>query len=246
MWRGARVSVIVPAYREARLIGKTLSSVPAFVDRVFAVDDGSPDATSRAIQGVADRRVCAIRHAENRGVGAAIVTGYHAALADGCDVLAVMAGDNQMHPGDLEALIAPVALGRVDYAKGNRFCHAEVRSMPRLRRLGGRVLSAATRWTTGLDVSDSQCGYTALAARAARTLPLDELWPRFGYPNDLLGMLAARGFSVAEVPVRPVYADEESGVRPWHVVIIGGVIARRWWRERAGAARPAARAAPVT
>jgi hypothetical protein len=76
-------------------------------------------------------------------------------------------------------------------------------------------------------VSDTQCGYTALSARAARALPLDELWPRYGYPNDLLGLLAARGLCVVEVPVRPVYADEQSGIRPWHVFSVLSVIARR-------------------
>ena len=174
-----------------------------------------------------------IRHDDNRGVGASIVTGYHAALADGADVMAVMAGDNQMHPDDLEALLEPVVRGTADYAKGNRFRHADHGRMPLARRLGGRALSAATRLGTGLAIDDSQCGFTALSAAAARALPLDELWPRFGYPNDLLGMLASRGLRVVDVPVRPVYADERSGIRAWHVVSIAGIISRRWWRERA-------------
>jgi dolichol-phosphate mannosyltransferase len=119
-----------------------------------------------------------------------------------------------------------------DYAKGNRFVHPEARRMPTFRRAGGELFSFFTRLSTGLRVSDSQCGYTALAARAASALPLDELFPRYGYPNDLLGMLAARRFRVVDVPVRPVYADERSGLRPWHAARIPLVIARRWWKER--------------
>jgi hypothetical protein len=140
-----------------------------------------------------------------------------------------MAGDDQMHPDDLEPLVAAVLAG-ADYAKGNRFVHAEAAKMPLARRLGGRFLSALTRRASGLGVSDTQCGFTALSARAARALPLDELWPRYGYPNDLLLLLAAKRLRVTEVPVRPVYADEASGLRPWHVVKIAGVIGRRYAR----------------
>ena len=91
-------------------------------------------------------------------------------------------------------------------------------------------MSLVTRRASGLVVGDTQCGFTALSARSAEKLPLDELWPRYGYPNDLLLMLAAAGMRVAEVPVRPVYADETSGLRPWHAVRILGVIARRYAR----------------
>ncbi len=238
MWRGSRVAVVVPAYREARLIGRTLGSMPGYVDAIYAVDDGSPDDTAAAILTCPDPRVRLLRHDDNRGVGASIVSGYHAALAERADVMAVMAGDNQMHPDDLELLLEPVVTGRADYAKGNRFAHAEHARMPLARRWGGRALSAATRLGTGLAIDDSQCGYTALSAAAARCLPLDELWPRFGYPNDLLGMLAARGRGVIDVPVRPVYADEQSGIRAWHVASIAGIIARRWWRERVSAIPP--------
>jgi glycosyltransferase involved in cell wall biosynthesis len=231
MWRGQKIAIVVPAYREARLIGRMLARVPSFVDALFVVDDASGDGTHAAAAASGDPRLCVIRHAENRGVGAAIVTGYRAALAESCDVLAVMAGDDQMHPDDLEAVIAPVASGLCDYVKGNRFVHPQARQMPLLRRAGGELLSFATRAATGLDVSDCQCGFTALAADTARALPLSDLWPRFGYPNDLLGMLAARGARVLEVPVRPVYADEESGVRAFHAASILALIARRYLKE---------------
>ena len=232
MWQSKKIAVIVPAYEEARLIGRMLRRVPDFVDAVYVVDDASADGTSEAARAVGDPRVRVIRHADNQGVGAAIRSGYQRALDEAADVLVVMAGDDQMDPSDLARLIAPVVAGSADYVKGSRFEHREARRMPLARRAGSRVLSFATRLATGLDVNDCQCGYTALAARATRTLPLAELWPRFGYPNDLLAMLAAHELCVAEVPVRPVYADEASGLRPWHLLSIGFVIGRRWWLQR--------------
>lgn len=240
MRHGARVAIIVPAYREARLIGRTLRSIPAYVDQVHVVDDGSDDDTSGAAGAVGDARVRVWRHESNRGVGAAIATGYRAALAEQADVAAVMAGDAQMHPDDLPALLDAVSSGSCDYAKGNRFLHAEVRKMPLARRAAGKALAALTRGAFGVDIDDSQCGYTAISAAALRKLELDDLWPRFGYPNDLLGMLARESLSVKDVPVRPIYADERSGVRPWHALSIAGIIARRWWKNRAPLALPAA------
>ena len=231
MLDGARIAVIVPAYREARLLGRMLAKIPTFVDAVYVVDDASDDGTPNVARALGDPRVCCLVHAENRGVGAAIVSGYRAALGDGHDVLAVMAGDDQMHPEDLAPLVRAV-LGGASYAKGNRFVHPDARRMPALRRAGGELLSLFTRVSTGLRISDTQCGFTALAARVATDLPLAELFPRYGYPNDLLGMLAARGHAVVDVPVRPVYADERSGLRPWHAARIPFIIARRWWKER--------------
>lgn len=236
--RTSRIAVIVPAFCEERLLERMLRRVPAFVDAVYVVDDASPDGTLAAAERAHDPRVSTLRHAENRGVGAAIVTGYRRALADGHDVLAVMAGDDQMDPADLEALVGAVLAG-ADYAKGDRFAHPDAGRMPLARRLGGELLSAVTRRLSGLAVEDSQCGFTALSAGAARRLPLESLWPRYGYPNDLLLLLAAAGCRVVEVPVRPVYADETSGLRPWHLFTILGLMARRYARIARSTSRSA-------
>ncbi len=215
-------------------MARTLAAMPAFVDAIVVVDDASRDATSAAALAVGDPRVRVVRHAVNRGVGAAIATGYREALALGADVLAVMAGDAQMHPDDLPALLAPVLLGAADYAKGDRLGHPARREMPLLRRVVGRALSWLTARATGFSsLSDSQCGYTALSARAASRLDLDALWPRYGYPNDLLGQLARARCRVVDVPVRPVYRDERSGLRAWHVATILWLIARAAWQGRA-------------
>lgn len=232
MWRGAKVAVIVPAYQEERIIGRMLGKLPPCVDQIYVIDDASTDGTSSQVRGRGDPRVTLLRHPENRGVGAAIVTGYERALADGSDLLVVMAADDQMDPADLPSLLDTVRGGLADYAKGNRFLHPDVVHMPRRRRLGSMLLSALTRSATSLEVDDCQCGFTVLSASAARRLPLSEVWPRYGYPNDLLGMLAHAGCEVAEVPVRAVYADEESGLRLHHVFTIAAVIARRWHRSQ--------------
>ena len=234
MLEGARLAVVVPAYNEERLIGKTLATMPAYVDLVIVVDDASADRTAATVASLASDRIRLVRHAVNRGVGAAIATGYRHALAAGAQAIAVMAGDAQMDPDDLEALALPVVRGQTDYAKGDRFAHPDARSvMPRARFLAGKMLSSLTRRAAGLaSLSDSQCGYTVISARAAQVIDLGAVFPRYGYPNDVLGKLASAGLSILDVPVRPIYGDEESGVRPWHAAVILGLLARvavqRW------------------
>ena len=209
MFCGRVVAVVIPACNEADKIAATIRSVPGFVDHVIVVDDGSADATAaiarraaRASRG-AGARSRSIVHDRNRGVGAAITTGYARALELGAQATAVMAGDGQMDPADLPRLLAPVVDGQADYAKGNRFAWpGGWRAMPAVRLIGGGVLSWLTRLASGYwHVGDSQCGYTVASRRALLAIGSD-LFPRYGYPNDLLreargGARAGRGRSGA-------------------------------------------------
>ncbi|MBA3393768.1 MAG: glycosyltransferase family 2 protein [Deltaproteobacteria bacterium] len=244
MYRDLRIAVVIPAYNEARAIVDAVATVPAFVDHVLVIDDASHDDT-REQAGVGARRragsVEVIRHTQNRGVGGAITTGYRRALELDADVAVVMAGDGQMDPEDLPALLAPLANGTADYVKGNRFKHPEVwTAMPATRIVGNVLLSAATRVTSGYrHVFDSQCGYTAIHRRALAAIELDELFPRYGYPNDLLSRLHVAGVRVVDVPVRPIYGDHwKSGIHlgtvlhplPW-------VLLRSWGTRLAAQAR---------
>jgi glycosyltransferase involved in cell wall biosynthesis len=234
MFEGVRLAVVVPAHNEERLLMKTLTTMPSFVDDVVVIDDASTDRTFEVARSLSDRRVRVHRHSSNRGVGAAIVTGYRLALEAGAHAIGVMAGDAQMHPDDLASLALPIVRGEADYAKGDRFSHPEARRViPVERSIAGRVLSSLTRRAAGLAaLSDSQCGYTVISAGAARQIDLDNVFPGYGYPNDLLGKIARAGLKIRDVPVRPVYGDEKSGVRPWHVVVIFGLIARTAWDRR--------------
>jgi glycosyltransferase involved in cell wall biosynthesis len=224
---GRRIAVVVPAYDEERLVARTLRAMPACVDEIVVVDDGSTDRTRERARSVPDARIRVIVHEANRGVGAAIATGYRDAFRRHADLAVVMGADGQMDPEDLPALALPVVRGEADYVKGNRLAHDELRAMPVARRVGNTVFSALTRAATGLSISDSQCGYTALSRTAAARLDLARLWPRYGYPNDLLARCARAGLRVRDVTVRPVYGDEESGIGLWEgLVVIPSVIVR--------------------
>jgi glycosyltransferase involved in cell wall biosynthesis len=233
----SRVVVVVPAWDEAPRIARVIRTLPPWVDQVIVVDDASDDGTAQAALSTGDARVAVERHTRNRGVGAAIVTGYRRAAATAGgerDAFVVMAGDGQMDPADLAAVVAPIARAEADYVKGDRFLWpGGTGAMPRSRRLAVRALSWATARAIGRPVSDSQCGYTALSRAACGALDLDGLWPGYGYPNDLLAQVALRGLRMAEVPVRAVYADEVSRLKPRHVPVVAALIVRAWLRRRA-------------
>jgi glycosyltransferase involved in cell wall biosynthesis len=235
MLEGKRVAVVVPAYDEERLVAETLRGIPSFVDRVYVVDDASRDGTAEAAEAVGDDRVVVLRHERNRGVGAAIVTGYRAALADGIDVTCVMAADNQMDPAELEGLVTPVARGEVEYAKANRLVSGEAwEVIPHTRYLGNAVLSLLTKIASGYwHVADSQAGYTAISLEALRRLDLDRLYTRYGFPNDVLVHLNVQNARVRDVPSRPIYGvGERSGIRLRSVVprISWLLLKGFWWR----------------
>jgi len=216
MIEGKSVAVVVPAFDEEALIEETLRGIPAFVDRVYVVDDASRDGTAARAEGLGDPRVDVIRHERNAGVGASIVTGYKRALADRVDVTAVMAADNQMDPGDLEALVRPVAAGEVDYAKANRLLTGQAwQLIPRVRYLGNAVLSMLTKIASGYwHVADSQSGYAAIGLDVLEKLELDRIYRGYGFPNDMLVHLNVWNARVRDFPSRPVYGvGERSGIR---------------------------------
>jgi glycosyltransferase involved in cell wall biosynthesis len=218
---GKTVGVVVPAYDEETLIAETLAGIPGFVDRIYVVDDASRDGTAERARAGADPRVEVIEHERNRGVGAAIVTGYKRALAERMDVTAVMAGDNQMDPGELAALVGPVARGELEYAKANRLFTGQAwEVMPRTRYLGNAVLSLLTKIASGYwHVADSQAGYTAISREALELLDLDRVYERYGFPNDMLVHLNVWNARVRDIPSRPVYGvGERSGIRLRRVV----------------------------
>ncbi len=221
MLENKTVAVVIPAHDEEKLIGATISGVPGFVDRIVVVDDRSKDGTAAAVEALNDPRVELIRHERNQGVGAAIVTGYKRARDEGIDVTAVMAGDNQMDPADLETLVVPVARGEVDYAKANRLFTGQAWDLiPRTRYLGNAVLSLLTKVASGYwHVADSQTGYTAISLEYLRLLDLDRIYKGYGMPNDMLVHLNIWNARVRDFPSRPIYnVGERSGIRLRKVV----------------------------
>ena len=228
MYEGQTVAVVIPAYNEEQHIASVIHTLPDFVDRIYAIDDASTDQTWEALRTAAKtlneqdpteerslQRVIPIRHRENKGAGGAVITGYEHALADAIDIVAVMDGDGQMDPADLERIIAPVARGDASYAKGDRLSYAAHRApMSRWRSFGNGLLTSLTRIASGYwSLSDPQNGYTAISNEALSQLPLENLYRQYGFLNHVLVHLNLHRERIADVPHSARYGDEHSGIK---------------------------------
>ncbi|TFC84061.1 glycosyltransferase family 2 protein [Cryobacterium cheniae] len=234
MYQGACIAAVVPAYKEERMIATVIETMPDYVDHIVIVDDCSPDDTSGVVARLADDRVTLIRHEVNQGVGGAIVTGHKAAMALGSDVNVIMAGDAQMDPNHLPALLDRVTRDGYGFAKANRFFAPEsFEGMPNYRVFGNIVLSFMTKLASGYwNLFDPQNGYTAVRTEVLKRVPLDRVSRRYSFENDLLIHLNILQVGAVDVPIPAVYADEVSSIRLSKVVPeLLNLLVRGFWRR---------------
>jgi glycosyltransferase involved in cell wall biosynthesis len=231
------VGVVVPAYNESSQIGKVIETMPGFVDKLIVVDDASKDNTAEIVEQYRRKsaRIEIIRHKTNQGVGGAIASGYKFARDLGLEVTAVMAGDGQMDPCELEKIVMPIIEDSADYVKGNRLFYGDAWKMiPHYRYLGNSFLSLMTKIASGYwHIADSQSGYTAISLVALKRIDPDSIYKDYGMPNDLLIKLNQHDFRVRDVHIRPVYnVGEKSGIKLKRVIPrISWILFKGFWRR---------------
>lgn len=217
MLKNRKIGVVVPAHNEELLIVDTLRGMPAFVDKIVVVNDASTDKTKQKIlaEQKKQKRIVFIDHRENKGLGATLADGYIKASELDLDVIAVMAGDNQMDPSDLRNVVMPVVEGTVEYTKGNRLLVKDVsKVMPKYRFIGNIIATFMTKFATGYwSVIDPQCGYTAISKKALDRIDIASLKKGYGYNADILVRLNIFNFKITDVEVKPVYGKEKSGIK---------------------------------
>lgn len=238
MYKDQTICVIVPAHNEEALIGKTILTMPDFVDHIIVVDDKSADSTAEAALEVGDPRVTLVSHEVNQGVGGAVITGHRMALEIGGDVDVVMAGDAQMDPEYLPSLLDPIVDDGYGFAKANRFfSHQSFQGMPPYRILGNVILSFLTKMASGYwHLFDPQNGYTAVRQDVVKRLPLERIALGYQFENDLLINLSILNVRAKDVPIPAIYGSEVSGIRLRKVVpamsalLLKGFWKRIWWK----------------
>jgi len=212
VYKGKRISIVIPAYNEERLIIPTLMSVPKYIDLVFVVDDGSEDMTSNNVESYKkqDSRIKLIKLEKNRGVGFAIKTGYLTSIKYDIDIVAILSGDHQCDAEFLPFLLDPIVNDEADYTKGNRFLVDAKEIMPNKRYLGNIFLSILTRLASGNhSIFDTQNGFSAISRKVIETIDWDLCWDRYGYVSDFTVKLATYGFRIKDIPVRSIYIKGE-------------------------------------
>lgn len=233
-----KVGVVIPAFRAESTIKAVLQSVPAWVSRVFVIDDESPDGLAGVVSAFAegDDRVELIRHERNTGVGGAVLSGYRKAYEAGVEIIVKMDADGQMDPLYLPALIAPISGRKADYCKGNRFLHVrQLRSMPALRRMGNMILSFITKAASGYwKVFDPTNGYTAINSALIPLLDTERIDKRYFFESSLLIELGMLKAVVKDVSIPARYGKEKSSLSELHSAfdftpkLVAGFCRRIW------------------
>ncbi|MFH0798398.1 MAG: glycosyltransferase family 2 protein [Candidatus Woesearchaeota archaeon] len=220
MYKNKRISLVIPAYNEERLIKPTLENVPAEIDRVYVINDASTDNMTHVVKACIqnDPRIVLLNHRKNFGVGAGIVTGYLKSAKEGYDIAVVIGGDNQMDLKDLPNFLEPLIKGEADYTKGNRFLYAggsteslaKPNVMPLQRLLGNSLLSLMVKMSSGYyRIFDTQDGYTAITKEAINKINWSDVYKGYGYPGDFLIVFNAYNLKVKDIPRRAIYIKGE-------------------------------------
>jgi glycosyltransferase involved in cell wall biosynthesis len=235
----ARVAVVLPCYRVREKIVGVVESLIGRVDYIIAVDDQCPEKSGEWLREQCKHAsVQVLFHAENQGVGGAMITGYEAALATGAEVIVKMDGDGQMDSRFLGRLIAPLVMGKADFAKGNRFFDLRaLRAMPRTRRIGNFGLTLLTKAASGFwHLSDPTNGYFALRRGALGLVNFHLLDRRYFFEISLLVQLNVVRAVAIDVPIPAIYGDENSSLNPMRALVtfpgklLRGFVHRIWWR----------------
>jgi glycosyltransferase involved in cell wall biosynthesis len=211
-----RVAAVIPAYDEAPTVARVVAECAAAGLEPIVVDDGSRDATG-ALAAAAGATV--LRHAENRGKGAALATGFRAALERGADAAVVVDADGQHVPSEAAALAGLAAREGADLVIGTRMRRR--RGMPFVRWATNAMMSILLSMISGTRLSDTQCGMKAISRRLLASLfaggPGDAAAAagRFDIESEIILRASRAGFRVREAPVSTIYiAGRRSRIRP--------------------------------
>ncbi|WP_339728437.1 glycosyltransferase [uncultured Gimesia sp.] len=210
------IAVVIPCYKVHQQILDVISKIGSECSLIYVVDDCCPEHTGKLVEStVTDERVHVIYHAENEGVGGAVISGYRAAIANGADIIVKVDGDGQMDPRLIPSFVEPILSGEADYTKGNRFyLLEEIRAMPKIRLWGNSILSFMSKVSTGYwNLFDPTNGYTAIHAEVARYLPFRKISKRYFFETDMLFRLNTSRAVVVDIPMHARYEDEESNLK---------------------------------
>lgn len=211
-----RIAVVMPSFKVRDHILGVIGRIGEEVDRIYVVDDACPEESGRYVEEKCqDARVTVIRHAENQGVGGAVMAGYAAAIKDGMDIIVKVDGDGQMDPRLIPDLVAPIVAGDADYTKGNRFFDLEkIHAMPKVRLFGNAMLSFMTKLSSGYwDLFDPTNGYTAIHGDVARHLPFRKISRGYFFETDMLFRLNTLRAVVVDIPMDAQYGNEVSNLK---------------------------------
>jgi glycosyltransferase involved in cell wall biosynthesis len=202
-----KTCLLLPAYNESKTIGRIIQEASVFVRQVVVIDDGSSDETAKCATA---NGAVVLQHSQNRGKGIALRTGFDYALRNGYELMVTMDSDGQHDPLDIPRFLEHFCQNHPDILIGGRL---EGRSeMPFHRRLNNRLVSSVGSALCRQNVPDFQSGYRLIRAEVLEAINLET--ERYETESELLIKAARCGFRIDSLPIRTIYGDEISHVKP--------------------------------
>jgi glycosyltransferase involved in cell wall biosynthesis len=221
-----RTLALIPAHNEAPRIAAVVTAARAHLP-VLVVDDGSTDQTAARAE---EAGAQVLRQVPNQGKGAALRAGFRRALDEGYDGALTLDGDGQHDPGEIPAFLAMCRQSSYDLVVGAR----SFRHMPLIRRISNTLGRWSFSWALGQPVRDNQSGYRWISRRLMTAL-LDSSEAGFEFEVEMLVVCVRSGWVLGWVPIRTIYGDQESHIRPLHHVV---QFCRMVWKTRREVNKP--------
>jgi glycosyltransferase involved in cell wall biosynthesis len=226
----ATVSVVIPVYNEAATLAALLDKVLARPEttEVILIDDASTDGSGDVLRALArqgDSRIRVLFHAKNQGKGAALRTGFAAAV---CDVVLIQDADLEYDPDDYPELLAPIFQGKADVVYGSRFLGGPHRVLYFWHSVANRLLTLLSNMLNDINLSDMEVCYKAFRREVLAGIRIE--CNRFGVEPELTAKVAKMRLRIYEVPVSYYGRTYDEGKKiGWR-----DGLAALWWIVRFG------------
>lgn len=195
-----KICAVIPAYNASKTLKKVVDALRQYNPAVsiLVVDDGSTDNTKDVARNL---DVLLLEHNENRGKGAALKSGFNAALSMGADVIITLDADAQHNPHDIIKLFSKMETERLDLVIGSRM--ANTVNMPIHRILSNQITSKLISWRLGQKIEDSQCGFRLIRASILKQINLES--NKFEMESELIIKSVLSGFKIGSVSIDTIY-----------------------------------------
>ena len=199
--------VIIPTYNNEKTILKVIEDVHHYVDDIIVVNDGSTDGTSERLC-LVRKDICVVSHDRNKGKGAALLTGIHAAMTKGFTHMITIDADGQHLASDIPVLLSALECNQQGIIVGHR--NLTEKNMPRGNIFANKFSNFWFRIQTSVNLPDTQSGYRLYTLSSLKGLRW--ITSRYESELELLVFAAWTGVKITSVPVRVYYPPTEERV----------------------------------
>ncbi|HEX9017102.1 MAG TPA: dolichyl-phosphate beta-glucosyltransferase [Chloroflexota bacterium] len=217
-----RLSVVIPAYNEEKVIGSTIERVATYLEasgenELIVVDDGSRDSTVQVVKGAMRSHPCVrlVEAGRNGGKGRAVKLGVLSSrgeyvLYTDADLVYPIEGAEPFTAAMRDG--ADVAIGCRSHRDTLFALNPRHFSYIYQRYLVGRIFIATVNALLGLGVQDTQCGFKAFRGDVARDVFSRARANDFAFDVEVIYIARRLGYRIAELPVYFLYLGEQSSV----------------------------------